>query len=97
LCGIHRPTIAERLDDRGHALDQLGRGLAVLGRALRDAKLADEEVEERRIAQLGPCPALVEVSECDESSWLSPSLSAPTNPLVTSENGPSRAAYTGCA
>jgi hypothetical protein len=58
--------VAERLDDRGDLLDQLRRDLAVVGGALREVQLAVEEVEERRVAQLGPSTATVEVGERDE-------------------------------
>jgi hypothetical protein len=57
---------AERLDDCGDLLDQLRRDLAVLGGALRQVQLAVQEVKERRVAQLGPRAAMVEVRERDE-------------------------------
>ncbi len=50
-------TVAEQVDDLGVALDELGRGLPVVGGPLGKAQLPVQEVEQRAVPQLEP-PAL---------------------------------------
>ena len=58
--------MAEQLRHGRDLLDELGRDLAVLGGGFRKVQLAVEEGEERRVAQVRPCAATVEVRERDD-------------------------------
>src|SRR6266568_6158385 len=64
--GDAEPAVAEGLDHLGEALHQLGGHLAVVGGALREAELAVEEIEERRVPELEPAPLAVEGGEGEE-------------------------------
>ncbi len=59
-------TVPEQLDDLGVALDELGRGLPVVGGPLGKAQLPVQEVEQRAVPQLEPSPLAVEDREGDE-------------------------------
>jgi hypothetical protein len=64
--GETEPSIAQRLDHLREALDELRGCLPVERRPRREPELPVQEVEEARIAELGPKPAFVEGCESDE-------------------------------
>ena len=59
-------SLAQGLENLGVALDKLRCRLPVVGRALREAQLAREEVEERAVPELDPSALLVEGREGEE-------------------------------
>jgi hypothetical protein len=60
------PALPERGLDLGELLNELGRGLAVLGRASGETELAAQVREERGVAELAPELPGVEVREVEE-------------------------------
>src|SRR5712664_4606798 len=64
--GDAQPAISKGLDDLRESLYQLRSSLPVVRRALGHAELAVEEVEQARVPELQPPPALVEIRQSDQ-------------------------------